>query len=633
MFDAISSQTPRVHPRGFVRFTGPERMVFRESENLDPAAWAEKYRVVAEGNHAGPWSHANSPYTVGPMRAYHLPYVREVFLCWGPQTGKTEVLLNCFGCFTVQDPALSMIIQPDENKAALFLDRRVKKTIEKTPALASIFFKKKDYHLLFQNGAEAIGAWAGSATALSSEAAKRVFADEFDKYPTVAGREISPVEASRARMITYPDTSKLLGTSTPNEEDGNMDQVMKEEADEIRHYYAVCPKCGTEQRIDHNRFEWPKGATRQEIIRHKLARYLCVDCAHPWDDASRDAAVLAGLQRNQDGWKSETPKERPSVVVFQLPGWYSPNVSLSKAAGALIKARKGSRDAKKIWVTQYKAEPFRSVESVVEDSEILLARCANPPQVIPEAAVALTCGVDMQKDGFWFVVRAWDRAYTSWMIHYGHLPTWEDLEVLLFKTTYPHAGQSGLSLPIWRAALDTGGGRYDSGVSMTEAAYLWLNRNRSGRGCRVFPTKGASRPQATKIRLGRSIEQTPGGKPLAAGLRLLMLDTGAFKDMVFYRLAQARENSPEAAYLHAETAADYSKQITAEVKKDGRWELLHKNNHLLDAECGAMAMADSGCPGGGVHLVRSPVDSAPVHSAQKPAPVVARSKFIGGGGR
>ncbi|MFH2099928.1 MAG: phage terminase large subunit family protein, partial [Pseudomonadota bacterium] len=337
MFDAIPSM-PAIRPRGFVRFTHPERLVFRRSENLDPADWAEKYRVVASGSHAGPWLHANSPYTVGPMRAYHLPHVREIFLCWGPQAGKTEVLINCFGCATSQDPGLSMIIQPDENKAALFLDRRIKKTIEKTPELAAIYSRKKDYHLLFKNGSEAIGAWAGSATALSSEAACRVFADEFDKYPATAGREISPIEAARARMITYPDTYKLLGTSTPNDEGGNMDTVLKEEVSEIRHYFAVCPKCGAEQRIDHNRFEWPKGATRQEVIRHKLARYLCVECSFPWDDATRNAAVLSGLSRNLDGWKAENPVARPVSIAFQLPGWYSPNVSLSKAAAALMKA-------------------------------------------------------------------------------------------------------------------------------------------------------------------------------------------------------------------------------------------------------------------------------------------------------
>ncbi|MFH2098945.1 MAG: terminase gpA endonuclease subunit, partial [Pseudomonadota bacterium] len=213
-----------------------------------------------------------------------------------------------------------------------------------------------------------------------------------------------------------------------------------------------------------------------------------------------------------------------------------------------------------------------------------------------------------------------------------HLATWEDLENLLFKTTYPHAGQAGLSLPIWRAGLDTGGGRFDSGVSMTEEAYLWLNRNRSGRGCRVLATKGASRAQATRIRVGRPIEQTPSGKPLASGLRLLFLDSGAFKDAFFYRLAQAREAGVEAAYLHAETGTDYAKQITAEVKNRGVWELVHKNNHLLDAECVAMAVADPGCPGGGVHLVRSPVDTVQAQAAtsRKNAPNVARSKFLGG---
>ena len=40
-------------------------------------------------------------------------------------------------------------------------------------------------------------------------------------------------------------------------------------------------------------------------------------------------------------------------------------------------------------------------------SEILAACCGLPPQTVPEQAVALSCGIDVQLSGFWFVVRVW----------------------------------------------------------------------------------------------------------------------------------------------------------------------------------------------------------------------------------
>jgi len=58
-------------------------------------------------------------------------------------------------------------------------------------------------------------------------------------------------------------------------------------------------------------------------------------------------------------------------------------------------------------------------------SEILAACCGLPPQTVPEQAVALSCGIDVQLSGFWSVVRAWAPDLTSRLIHYGFLATWD----------------------------------------------------------------------------------------------------------------------------------------------------------------------------------------------------------------
>ncbi|MHC1745334.1 MAG: phage terminase large subunit family protein [Syntrophobacteraceae bacterium] len=52
------------------------------------------------------------------------------------------------------------------------------------------------------------------------------------------------------------------------------------------------------------------------------------------------------------------------------------------------------------------------------------------------------------------------------------------------------------SMRIWRAAVDTGGGNREDGLSMTEDTTNWLRRNGVGRGCRVWATKGSSTPLA-----------------------------------------------------------------------------------------------------------------------------------------
>jgi len=173
---------------------------------------------------------------------------------------------------------------------------------------------------------------------------------------------------------------------------------------------------------------------------------------------------------------------------------------------------------------------------------------------------------------------------------------------LLFETTYP--AENGSDHRIWRAGIDTGGGQQGEDVSITEAAYFWIRQNGIGRGCRVWGTKGASTALAGKLHVGKALDKTPSGKAIPGGLQLILLDTAKLKDAFFYRLDKAIEGSPQAAYLHAETGLDYSRQISAEEKRRDRrgieyWHQVRRDNHFLDAEVIAMAMADPEWPGGG----------------------------------
>lgn len=247
------------------------------------------------------------------------------------------------------------------------------------------------------------------------------------------------------------------------------------------------------------------------------------------------------------------------------------------------------------------------------------ARADLAPQVVPETALVLTCGVDVQKYGIWFLIRAWAAVFTSWLIHYGFLADWVDLEEILFKTEYPQEGTER-KLRIWRAGVDTGGGEGGQGVSKTEETYFWLRRNAVGRGCRVWGTKGSSSPLAGKIHVGKQLDKTPSGRPIPGGLQLIFLDTGKLKDTFHFRLQQAIESNSQtaetalhqAAYLHAETNYEYVTHILAEEKRRDRkkgteeWVQVGRENHLLDCEIIAHAHADPEWPGGGVNLIRPP---------------------------
>ena len=321
----------------------------------------------------------------------------------------------------------------------------------------------------------------------------------------------------------------------------------------------------------------------------------------------------------------------PKKVGFHINRIYSllaDSGSMPKLARAFIAAKK-SNDPQELqgFINSTLAEPWRQVIVTSTESIVLQARTDLPPQTVPQEAMALTAFFDPQVYGYWFTVRAFARDFTSWLIHYGLVSSWEEVEAIAFDTRYP-IRDSEHFMPIWRTGIDTGGDTKE-GLSMTEACYFWLRQN-MGRGF-VWGTKGASTPLAGKIHVGKALDKTPSGKPLPGGLQLILLDTHKFKDLYHYRLKLALEGKPHGgAYLHAEVGEDYAKQILAEQKerdKRGKeeWVRKHRDNHYLDCEVGCMALADPEWPMGGVNLFRQ--DRMP-----GPRPESAPAKRKGGGG-
>jgi histone acetyltransferase (RNA polymerase elongator complex component) len=94
-------------------------------------------------------------------------------------------------------------------------------------------------------------------------------------------------------------------------------------------------------------------------------------------------------------------------------------------------------------------------------------------------------------------------------------------------------------------------------------------------------------------------------------------------------------------YLHRDTGKEYFAHILAEEKRRNvsrkieEWVQVKPDNHLLDCEVIAAAVADPECPGGGVQLINAPMicSGASAAGGQKQTPrqpVTIRSKWMGG---
>jgi phage terminase large subunit GpA-like protein len=577
------------------RFTEPERRIFKAKEKITVSQWAERYRYVESGPFRGPWSNATTPYTVEPMDCWNVPSIRTVILCWGPQTAKTQVAFNCLLYSIDQDPGSAMYIMPIEKTTKRISKRRIIPMFKMTPRIRALLSPKFDdtstLAIQFQNGMDLMMAWATSAAELASESVRYLFFDECDKYPEFTDKEVDPISLGEQRATTYQYTSKILKFSTPEEEGGYIDSAMKNEADEIRRYHVPCPVCGEYQIMLFDQITWPKDIRDPRLIRRKkLAHYECSTCGMHWDDHMRDQAVKLGK------WIPDKAVERPEVVAYHLPSWYSPFVSLSKCAAAFLV---GQEDPGKlrIFVTQYKAEPWKKTITSQKENTVLTHRTDLLPGIVPPEAIALTAGIDMQKLGFYFVVRAWAEDLTSWLVQYGYLAKFADVEDLIFKARFKVQG-TDRDMGIWRAGLDTGGGKSDDGdyITRTEEAYEWLRKFQMLRT--VFGTKGSSHDMGPKKMKLSVIDKMPrSNKPIPNGLELMILNADALKALLHFRL-ERKEEETQRFYLHAETDEIYARQLLAEEARRNRkgkieWVQVRKANHYLDCECIAAACADS----------------------------------------
>jgi len=641
----------------------PEELeALRPPEDIRISDWAERAVVLGGASGMkGPYRLDITPFFRPVMDVCQDQGVDEVVMCKPAQFGGT----TCFACivayFAVEEQAPCMVVLADQLTSRYVATKRLPGLFRDSDNLRHLYnpneFGQSEINL--PNGAYIVMGWASSVAMMGTRDIRIVYGDEIDKpgYSLVT-REAGPLDLMRERTDTYPEGFyKHLFSSTPTDEQGNVTLELMS-CDIIYDWHVPCPHCGQFQPLRWDKafmygFEdfglepgmyrgadgkphpiggvvWDGGrkATMEQIA--ETARYACGECGSLWTTAEKNEAVRNGTMAPRS-----KPTGRDRKVGFHFNRIYSlfDGGKLEKMIERWCRIYKMGGEKKmktrQGFINSTLAEPFKQVIVTSSEVAVLQARCELEAQTVPEEAVALTSFVDMQKRGFWFAVRAWARDYTSWLIHYGQLATWEDLEELFFETAYPIAGSED-ALRIWRAAIDTGGGQGESGFSMTEEAYHWLRLRTRGRGCRVWGTKGSSRALAGRIHMGKPLDKTPSGKAIPGGLQIIQIDPNQAKDMVAHRLAQAREGGSLSAYLHKDTGEDYARQILAEEKQRTpkgveTWVQIKDDNHLLDCEAGCMVLAEPEWPGGGVNLIRGRAGLVTTGSMKPPPKAKAAS--------
>lgn len=612
-----------------IRFTESEREVFAYRETVPVPDFATKNLIVQDGLYQGsPLRLDVSPFLRAPMAAFSSRAIKETIVCGSLQVGKTLFLYACLAWCMVFRHGVKMLAMPNEGSRDRAVGRKLWPLIKGSPLLKRLVYKRKRDTIELKDGTGLELASAESPQQRATITVRDLLVDEEDLFSRTG--KSNPLRDFKGRTNSYGDDSKIARACQPKgDESSSIWHGITKEAEVLYCYEIKCPACPHRGLPDIKNIIVPDGETDPRTIRsHKSARYTCPECGYSWTDYIRDLAVgegeyypyrwddRRGFLRIENPplnwlpyrWDEPCDTPPPKSVGFHIPGILARSVSLSEIAARKIESEASpDPEEKRQFNNDVLGIPYSPV-AIQTTSEKILTRKVNwlPARTVPYGSVALTCGIDMQKRGFWYLVRAWMPNLASYVIDYGTLETWDHVSALAFNTWYPVQGtemappdEKGLVLPsltgelmpIWRACLDTGGTETEGVTSRTEEAYWWVRTNGGGV---IHACKGASHSQTAHVR--RVIrERMPSGKPIPGGLPLYLLDTTNIKIIDTGRLINEENTQP--IYLHRDCDETLAKHLSSEkLVRHGKsfiWEALHNDNHLRDCLMLSSAAADA----------------------------------------
>lgn len=548
--------------------------IFKPPENLTVSEWADKYRILDAKTSAepGPWTTLRTPYLKGIMDAFTDPDIEEIIFVKPTQVGGTETINNMVGYVIAQDPSPTLVVLPTLDLAESISKNRIQPMITLSQVIRDKYQEgdSKLLELQFEGMYIALSG-ANSPASLSSKPMRYLFMDEVDKYPVSSGKEADPRKLAKERTHTFTYNKKIVQTSTPTKKHGPIWKEW-ENADDQRKYYVPCPHCGHKQTLRFKQIKWPKTAKKPEEVQY-TAHYECERCGGFIADGHKPGMLRAGEWISEKGPYTRT-------TAFHINSLYSPWVRFGDVAAEFIKS-KDSPELLMNFVNSWLAEPWENTEVKTNPDKVLERQSEYEEGVVPDGALILTGGVDVQKDYFIWTIRAWGVSMTSWNIGHGRADSWDDVELIM---NLPYLNKQGSQFQVNLCGVDSG--------DQTEEVYDFCAVNQEW----AVPVKGSSTPLLARYKI-TTIEKTDSK---ALGLRLYLVDGGQYKDMIAGRMN--RPNGTGSWMVYQGCDREYADQICAEEKviekRNGRevdvWrpKSTHVANHYLDAEVYCALAAD-----------------------------------------
>lgn len=561
--------------------------------------WANARRILPPETTSfpGKWRNDRTPYLVEIMDCLSPshPCDRVTFMK-SAQVAGSEAITNFIGYIIDIAPGPSMVVHPTMDAGKAWSREKLTPNIDENDwgvkvaenksrdGASTSSFKKFPGGFLVISG-------ANSAAALRQKSIRYLFKDDWDEWPLDVGGQGDPDKMANARQIAFHDsgTAKCFEVSTPTLQ--SISRITRSYAESDQRIYKVkCPHCEAEQEL---RFfpltpEPFRGGLRFNTEPPFLPYYVCEENGCIIEHHEKRKMLASGR------WVIQNPSgTHPG---FKINAIYSPFTTWDKMVEAFLAAKDNPRELKtfyNLWLGQ----AWEERGDAPSWKRLLTLREDYPLGFIPQGALLITVGVDVQKDGFYFEVVGWGIGKTSWVIDIGFLPgdtghpaTWRQLDTL-YNRHYENAW--GRAFPCDMLAIDSG--------YMAHLVYSWARGKP-----RAIVVKGVGGAQAPVLGTAAKTEVSYAGKKKRRGaMRVWPVGSwqGKSELYAYLRLEGVMEGAEEDphGYCHFSTGCDenYFKQLTAESLvthqrngKDTTEWIVSGENHFLDCRIYNMAAAE-----------------------------------------
>lgn len=578
-----------------IPFTYRERVALAPPPDLTVSEWAKRFRVMSSMSspRRGLWDSSFNPYVDEIMDARSDPKCRVAVPILPTQSGKSESMLNmiAWGADIPGDP--QMVVLPTIATRRYFMLRRLLPMFQDCNRLLRLLTgltRDEAIAELALQHSVIYTATGHSPSDLASKPCGVMFMDEIDRYPSIVSTKegSSPVDLALERLRAWGANAFALLTSTPTTRQGLIWGHL--ESSDFRQYHVRCPSCRQwhvmkfEGIQPHGVRSWAD-VSPGEIRTRRLAAYHCSECGDMIPDEARPSMIAGGrwvprdCKIRQDG--SLNGATDASVRGWQAEALICLEESPSGMAADFMSARLKKSglqrfvNLRRAWVWEERLEN-------PDEERVLSLALPYDRGVVHEDAVLVTAGVDVQKHGFYFVVRAWGPGDRSYLVEHGYVESWTKLLNIVVRGRWKNS-EGTEEWMVVRAMIDSSEG------IRTDEIY---------RVARQYPDVIASAKGSRTI-MGHTIKTVTlkrSKTDVGEGMPLTHINTSWAKDRI------ARDIGNGTFFCFAGVEMDYVRQICSEHKvrvttklgDKGVWEKKdgQRQNHYLDCEVLALAAAE-----------------------------------------